>query len=343
MLQEKLRDQKTYTDVIGRMAKRLIVLPRTCAQVWDPLSHIFTGDEARELAFKSARPAPQPYGAAIPDRRPYLPKWLADAAVPVSEGMAHQYRVVVASSAACAINRICRLMKRDAYDFSRLRAVALRKQVTDRYEGAPPGTRLHLAAYRELTPASKSDYRLMVRASFPDALVLGALSGLLRDVFPDSYFLPECCGYIPGRGAKTAVRQVMSALSRGYRTVLRLDILSFNETVSQEKLLGLISARLNDAGWPLEDLRFFCGLMRRFFSKVDAVLGTPGVGIGMGTSLTPLLTNIYLSPLDHFIKEKGIPFSRFGDDLALFFTDRSSAEKLRPMWRPSCRRTSGRR
>ena len=91
--------------------------------------------------------------AAIPDRRPYLPKWLADAAVPVSEGMAHQYRVVVAPSAACAINRICRLMKRDAYGFSRLRAVALRKQVTARYEEAPPGTRLHLAAYRELTPS----------------------------------------------------------------------------------------------------------------------------------------------------------------------------------------------
>ena len=189
----------------------------------------------------------------------------------------------------------------------------------------------------------KSDYRLMVRASFPDALVLGALSGLLRDVFPDSYFLPECCGYIPGRGAKTAVRQVMSALSQGYGTVLRLDILSFNDTVPQEKLLGLISRRLNDAGWDLEDLRFFHGLMRLFFSKVDAVLGTPGVGIGMGTSLTPLFTNIYLSPLDHFIKGKNIPFSRFGDDLALFFTDRSCAKAPRATWRPSCRRISAQR
>ena len=100
------------------MAKRLIVLPRTFAPVRDPLSHIFTGDEARELAFRSVRPAPQPDRAAIPGRRPYLPKWLADAAVPVSEGTAHRYRVVVAPSAACAINRICRLMKRGAYDFS---------------------------------------------------------------------------------------------------------------------------------------------------------------------------------------------------------------------------------
>ena len=76
--------------------------------------------------------------AAIPGKRPYLPKWLADAAVPASEGMAHLYRVVVAPSAECAINRICRLMKRGAYEFSRLKAVALRKQVTDRYDGAPP-------------------------------------------------------------------------------------------------------------------------------------------------------------------------------------------------------------
>ena len=67
--------------------------------------------------------------------------------------------------------------------------------------------------------------------------------------------------------------------------------------------------------------------MHRFFARVDEVIGTPGVGIGMGTSLTPLFTNIYLNLLDHFIKGENIPFTRFGDDLALFFTDPSDARE----------------
>ncbi len=325
MLREKLQDPKTYHEVIGRMAKRLIVLPRTQTRVRDPLSHIYTDDEARELVFRSTQRLNATGRAAIPDKRPYLPKWLADVAVPATDAVEHHYRVVVAPSAANAVNRICRLMRRGAYEFARLKTAALRKQVADRYDGAPPKSRLPLTAYHSLTPSERSDYRLMVKATFPDSLVLAALGGLLRDAFPQAYFLPECCGYIPGRGARTAVRQVISALSRGYGTVLRLDIHSFNDTVPQSRLLRLVARGLREAGWPDEDLDNFCGLMRRFFSRIDAVLGTPGVGIGMGTSLTPLFTNIYLNPLDHFIKGQNIPFSRFGDDLALFFTHRSCA------------------
>ncbi len=142
----------------------------------------------------------------------------------------------------------------------------------------------------------------MIKTTFPDGLVMGALNGLLRDAFPESCFLPECCGYIPGRGARAAVRQVMSALGRGYGTVLRLDILSFNDTMPQERLTGLIIRRLREARWDSDDLDLFHELIYRFFSRVDAVLATPGVGIGMGTSLTPLFTNIYLNRLDHFVK-----------------------------------------
>ena len=54
---------------------------------------------------------------------------------------------------------------------------------------------------------------------------------------------------------------------------------------------------------------------------MDEVLGTPGIGIGMGTSVTPLFTNIYLDQLDRHLKGRGTSFSRFGDDLALFFAD----------------------
>ena len=70
-------------------------------------------------------------------------------------------------------------------------------------------------------------------------------------------------------------------------------------------------------------------VMESYFSRVDEVLETPGTGIGMGISLTPLLTNIYLHQLDMYIKAKGIPFCRFGDDVVLFFKARLRAEQAR--------------
>ena len=89
---------------------------------------------------------------------------------------------------------------------------------------------------------------MMLKPTFPDALVFGALAEVLAGLFPKEYFLRECCGYIAGRGAKEAVRQVMARLGKGYRIVLRLDVKSFNETVPQQKLLLLISHRARDAG-----------------------------------------------------------------------------------------------
>ncbi len=303
------------------MADRLILLPRTRTQLRDPLDHVFTADEAEDLGFRSARPS------GLASRRPYLPKWLADEAVPGADGAPPGYRVVLAPGAVNAISRICRLMRRGDYSFSRLRTAALRKQLVERYGESPPESRLSLAAYRNLSPWEKSNYRLMMRTTFPDALVIGSLRALIGEAFPDSSFLPECCGYISGRGSRTAVSQVMARLRAGYDTVLRVDIQSFNDTVPQGRLLLLVSRRLREAGWGAEDIALFDLLAHRFFERVDEVIGEPGVGIGMGTNLTPLFTNVYLSQLDHFIKGENIPFTRFGDDLALFFNDEAGAQE----------------
>ena len=332
MLKEKLSEPSTYYDVINRISRHL-VLPHSRIRIVDPLTHIFTDRQAIELRFRRFRKIadegqqPARYG------RPYLPRWLADE----EEGsfpdagvhVENQNRVIIAPSAVNAINMLCRLMRKGEYAFSRLRALATLKTVADRYAQTPARSRLQLDTYHHLPPAEKDAYRLMVKPTFPDSLLLGALGSLLMPLFPDEYFLPECCGYIPKRGAKEAVRQVMARLDEGYRIVLRLDIRSFNETASQERLLELILLRAEQTGWQCEDRDFLQGLMRSFFSRVDEVLGTPGIGIGMGTSLTPLFTNIYLDALDRYIKDKSIPFSRFGDDLVLFFPDRGSAEKLR--------------
>ena len=313
------------------MSRYIVMLPQSRVRIIDPLAHIFTDRQAIELRFRRFRKVPDEARPSIHYTRPYLPKWLVDEEeAPSPHGTAllkDQNRVVMARLALNTINRICRLIRKEEYGFSRLRAIAILKNVADRYNGVPRRSKLQLNTYRSLPPAEKDEYRLMVKPTFPDFLVLAALRGVFMQLFPTDCFLPECCGYISKRGAKEAVHQVMTRLSEGYRIVLRLDIRSFNETVPQERLLTLILRRAEEVGWDRNDVDFLERLMRSFFLRVDQVLGTPGIGIGMGTSLTPLFTNIYLDQLDRYIKGQETLFSRFGDDLALFFADWSSARQ----------------
>ena len=324
MLKEKLSDTKTYYEVIERISKYLVMLPQSRFRIINPLNHVFTDRQAIELRFRHFQKRPTG-GHSTYAARPYLPKWLLDEEPTVPEDgpsvLPDRNRVVVAPSAVNAINRICKLMRKGEYDFSRLRAVAILKNPRDRYDGVPRKSKLQLNAYRALATVERDEYRLMMKPCFPDSLVLGALGAVIMELFPADYFLPECCGYLPGRGSREAVRQAMARLSEGYTKVLRLDVRSFNETVPRERLMGLIRRRAQEVGWNRSDVDLLEELTHKFFFKVDEVLGNPGVGIGMGTSLTPLFTNIYLDQLDRYLKRREMLFSRFGDDVALFFAD----------------------
>ena len=304
------------------MSASTVMVPQSRILIRNPLDHIFTDDEAAALRFRASGPTA---GKAR------LPKWFTDQPPPPSEKTVPPglHRVTLSPSALNAVHRLTNLMRSGAFRFSRFRSLALPKNQDTAKETGHTDTRLLLSQYRRLAATEKSSYRLMLKPTFPDALVLGVLADQMRKLFPKGYFYRECCAYIAGRGTKETVRQVMARLSKGYRVILRLDVRSFNETVPQEKLVGLIVRRAGDMGWGREDVEMLLTLMRDYFSRIDEVLGTPGTGIGMGTGLTPLLTNIYLHRLDAWIKERKIPFCRFGDDLVLFFKDLPSAERMR--------------
>ncbi len=321
MLKDILSDEKTYQQVIRRKSKSLAMLLLSHILVRDPLGHLFKGEEAVALRSRIHQPFP---------RKAPLPKWLAVKKKTRPEKPTDPIRLTISPAAENAINRLCRLMRKDSYEFSRMRVTALLKyQEPDKEGMRPRKNTLPQSEYRSLTPRERSRYRIMLKPTFPDTLVVGALTALFGKLFPTKYFFRESCAYIANRGTKETVRRVISGLNKGYRVVLRLDVKSFNETVPQERLVALILDRAQKAGWSDEDCDFLKRLMGRYFSRVDEVLMTPGTGIGMGTGLTPLFTNIYLHQLDTYIKVKRIPFCRFGDDVVLFLNDPAYAEEVR--------------
>ena len=58
--------------------------------------------------------------------------------------------------------------------------------------------------------------------------------------------------------------------------------------------------------------------------------GTPGAGIPLGSSPSALLSNLYLDPFDHFVKDElGFKFYvRYSDDMAFLSADRGDLEGL---------------
>ena len=53
---------------------------------------------------------------------------------------------------------------------------------------------------------------------------------------------------------------------------------------------------------------------------------SPATGAPQGAVLSPLLSNIYLNPLDHLVAEAGIQTVRYADDFVLLCRSREEAE-----------------
>jgi hypothetical protein len=172
MLKKLLSDKKTYIRVLKRVSASTVMLPGSHILIHNPLDHIFTDEEAAALRFRIYQSVP---------KKVRLPKWFIDEPPSLLRKTPAQgrHRVVLARSAVNAINRLCNLMRRGDFRFSRFRAVALLKKPDTGKKTDRMKTRLLLSSYRNLTLPEKSAYRLMLKPTFPDSLALRVLADLL--------------------------------------------------------------------------------------------------------------------------------------------------------------------
>lgn len=219
-----------------------------------------------------------------------------------------------------SINWLRRRIRTGRHQFSRLNGSAFAKLDETR-----PGI-ISLQSYLALNTDKRRDYRVTLLPKLPDKILLRALSKKLAQTAPKNEFLPQACGYVPGRGGREVVRQIKGHLEAGRRVVLRFDVTSFNETVDQALLLKLLEPHLGQVhGWGQADTAMFISLLQSYLARVGEALASPGRGIGMGSPLTPWFTNLYLDQLDRFLDSKGLHFVRYGDDVALFFKTKKQA------------------
>src|SRR6266704_3783554 len=153
-----------------------------------------------------------------------------------------------------------------------------------------------------------------------DRVVQTAVKFVLEPIF-EATFCPTSCGFRPGLGCRDALREVARLIEGGYTFVVDADLQSYFDTIPHERLMQRVEERISD-GRVLGLLRSWRGQESMLgMERWEATEGTP-----QGAVISPLLSNIYLHPLDELMAACGYRMVRYADDFVVLCKSREEAE-----------------
>jgi RNA-directed DNA polymerase len=163
-----------------------------------------------------------------------------------------------------------------------------------------------------------------------DRVVQGAVRHVLEPIF-EKEFATHSYGFRPGLGCKDALRRVDELLKQGYVYVLDADLKSYFDTIPHDRLMSRLRAHIAD-GRMLQLIESFL--------KAGIIDGLkewePEAGAPQGAVLSPLLSNIYLNPLDHQMAKQGWQMVRYADDFVILCRSQAEAEQALAYIRQWC-------
>ncbi|REJ74378.1 MAG: group II intron reverse transcriptase/maturase [Planctomycetota bacterium] len=175
---------------------------------------------------------------------------------------------------------------------------------------------------RTLIPKPGSrDMRPLGIPTIRDRVVQTALRDVIEPIF-ERDFAAHSYGFRPGRSCKDALRRVDALLKAGYVYVVDADLKSYFDTIPHDRLLQLIAEKISD-GRVLALIEAFLkqGVMDGLHEW------TPEEGAPQGAVISPLLSNIYLDPLDHLLAAAGFEMVRYADDFVILCRSREDADR----------------
>jgi len=159
--------------------------------------------------------------------------------------------------------------------------------------------------------AGSQELRPLGIPTVQDRVVQTALRMVLEPIY-ERDFAAQSYGFRPGIGCKDALRRVDELLKAGCVHVVDADLKSYFDTIPKHRLLALVAGKVADG---------------RILALVEAFLGqsvledtqewVPEHGTPQGAVISPLLSNIYLDPLDHLMAVRGYEMVRYADDFVV--------------------------
>jgi retron-type reverse transcriptase len=167
--------------------------------------------------------------------------------------------------------------------------------------------------------------RLISAPAFRDRVVHHALVQIIEPVF-ERRFINESFACRVGRGTHAAMRHVFKCTQLAKRRwgdyyVLKCDVSKFFPSINHNILKQTIRRSIRDK-------RVLCLIDTIIQSHESA--GRDGTGIPIGALTSQLFANLYLDPLDHYLKETcQIKFyARYMDDFVIIHQDKAFLGEL---------------
>jgi RNA-directed DNA polymerase len=154
-----------------------------------------------------------------------------------------------------------------------------------------------------------------------DRIVQAAVVNVIEPIF-ERDFAEQSYGFRPGRGCKDALRRVKELLKSGHHFVVDADLKSYFDTIPHDSLMDRLKTKIAD-GPLLTLIESF--LKANILDEMSE--WTPEAGAPQGAVLSPLLSNIYLDPMDHLLGQAGFEVVRYADDFVILCRTPEEAQR----------------
>ncbi len=159
-------------------------------------------------------------------------------------------------------------------------------------------------------PGRPNETRPLGIPTVRDRVVQRAIVNVIEPIL-DHQFHERSFGFRHGRGAHDALRIVEQKLQEGYVYVVDADLKSYFDTIPKDRLLKLVNEHISDSRM-LKLIKLF--LHQSILEELREWM--PIAGVPQGAVLSPVLSNLYLNPLDHEMSDAGFEMVRYADDCA---------------------------
>lgn len=154
--------------------------------------------------------------------------------------------------------------------------------------------------------------RIIYKLPFPDRVVHWAIMLIIQPIWVKN-FTRDVYACVKGKGIHPCLKQLREDLQKdpeGTAYCLKLDVRKFYPSINHEILKQVVRAKIKDPEllWLLDEI-------------IDSSDGVP-----IGNYLSQFFANLYLSELDHLVKEqlRVRYYYRYADDIVLLAADKAS-------------------
>jgi len=169
-------------------------------------------------------------------------------------------------------------------------------------------------------PGRPNETRPLGIPTVRDRVVQRAMLDVIEPIL-DHQFHQRSFGFRHGVGAHDALRIVEQKLQEGYVYVVDADLKGYFDTIPKDRLLALVKEHVSDSRM-LKLLKLF--LDQNILEELRE--WTPVTGVPQGAVLSPVLSNLYLNPLDHQMADEGYEMVRYADDFVVLCRTAAEAQ-----------------